>query len=392
MLSLRELHQKVREFFRFLLAQHRTPGRVAWALWFGLVIGCTPLFGVQVFLCIAVAYLLRLNFVIVYAAANISIPPLSPFIGLVAVRLGEYVRLGRWVALSRGDFLSESPFALAKRFFVAWLIGGTLLGAGLGLVVGGLTYVVLKRRQARRASQPLSPAEQQVAAIDAALSRAAHRYDRALPRFRYYARAKYQLDPCYRELLSRIPAGSHTVDLGCGQALLGVALAELGEGRTCLGLDWDAIKLTAAQVAVRGLPACVVQEGDVRGVALPACDVIALCDVLHYYQPEVQGQILQRAVAALRPGGQILLRETDGGGARGAGRTRLFERWMVRLGWNRAPQVYYRALSELRSELEGLGLQVSQQPVAGAMHPGNFLLQARKPEADASPAADATAP
>jgi hypothetical protein len=63
---------------------------------------------------------------------------------------------------------------------------------------------------------------------------------------------------------------------------------------------------------------------------------------------------------------------------------------MVRLGWNRAPQVYYRALGELHAELSSLGLQVSQQPLAGATHPGNFLLQARKPDAAAAAtAADA---
>jgi uncharacterized protein (DUF2062 family)/SAM-dependent methyltransferase len=393
MASLRQLHQKAREFFRFLLAQHRTPGRVAWALGLGLIIGCTPLFGVQVFLCIAVAYLLRLNFVIVYAAANISIPPLAPFIGLSAVRLGELVRQGRWVALARGDFFSMSPFALAKRFFVAWLIGGTLLGAGLGLLVGGLTYVLLRRRQAQHKSQPLSPAEQKEAAIDAALQRAARRYDRALPRYRYYARAKYRLDPCYRELLLRIPAGSHTVDLGCGQALLGVALAELGEGRSSLGIDWDSVKLTAARIATTELAACAILEADVREAALPACDVVALCDVLHYYQPDTQRQILRRAVSALRPGGQLLLRETDGSADSQAGRTRLFERWMVRLGWNRAPQVYYRALHELRDELVALGLSVSQQAAAGATHPGNFLLQGRKPEAaTALPGPAPTAP
>lgn len=393
MASLSDLHRKAREFFRFLLAQHRTPGRVAWALWFGLVIGCTPLFGVQVFLCIAVAYLLRLNFVVVYAAANISIPPLSPFIGLAAVRIGEYVRLGRWVALSRGDFLSLSPFALAKRFFVAWLIGGTLLGAGLGAVVGGLTYVLLKRRQARRAAVPLSPAEQEAAVIDAVLSRAAGRYDAALPRFRYYARAKYRLDPVYRELLSRIPPGVHTVDLGCGQGLLGVALGELGEGRSYLGLDWDGVKLAAARVAVRELPACQLSETDARVAVLPPCDVVVLCDVLHYYQADAQRMLLQRASAALRPGGQILLRETDGGAENGAGRTRFYERALVRLGWNRAPQVHYRPLTELAQELTALGLQVSQHAAFGALHPGNYLLQARKPQvADVAPAGPSEEP
>lgn len=379
MISLRGLHEKARAFFRFLLAQHRTPGRVFWALLFGFVIGCTPLFGVQIFLCIAVAYFLGLNFVIVYGAANISIPPLSPFIGLAAVRIGELVRQGRWVALSRGDFTSMSPFALAKRFFVAWLIGGTILGLLIGLVIGGLTYLILRRRQAAHAHDPIDPAEQAALAIDAALSRAALRYDRAIPRYRFYARMKYRLDPCYRELLSRIPPGSHTVDVGCGQGLLGIALAELGEGRTCRGIDWDAVKVAVAQQAASALPAVQVTQGDARSADLPPCDAIAFVDMLHYYDAETQRGLLARASAALRPGGQILLRETDPERRGGAERTRFFERLMVRLGWNRAPQVYYRPLFELRADLEGHGLTVTQCDVAGSTHPGNVLLQARKP-------------
>lgn len=379
MTALRQIHEKARGFFRFLLAQHRTPGRVFWALLFGFVIGCTPLFGVQIFLCIAIAYLLGLNFVIVYGAANISIPPLSPFIGLAAVRIGELVRQGRWVALSRGDFLSLSPFALAKRFFVAWLIGGTLLGMAIGFVVGGLTYVLLRRRQAAHAQQPLSPEDQAEQAIEEALLRAGRRYRGAIPRYRFYARMKYRLDPVYRALLLRIPPGAHTVDIGCGQGLLGTALAELGEGRSCHGIDWDAVKIAVAQRAAAELPSVRVQAGDAREVALPPCDVVALIDMLHYYDESTQRALLARATAALRPGGQILLRETDP--ERGSERTRFFERLMVRVGWNRAPQVHYRPLPALRADLEALGLAVDQCDVAGSTHPGNVLLQARKPTA-----------
>ena len=376
MIALRTLHEKARAFFRFLLAQHRTPGRVFWALLFGFVIGCTPLFGVQIFLCIAVSYVLGLNFVIVYGAANISIPPLSPFIGLAAVKLGELVRQGRWVALSRGDCLSLSPFALAKRFFVAWLIGGTLLGMAIGFFVGGITYIVLRRRQAAHAQQPLSPEDQVDLDIEAALLRAARRYHRAIPRYRFYARLKYRLDPVYRELLLRIPASTHTVDIGCGQGLLGMALAELGNGRTCHGIDWDAVKVAVAQQAAAALPAVHVQQGDVRKTELPRCDVVALIDMLHYYDAATQRALLSRACEALRPGGQILLRETDP--ERKSQRTRFFERLMVRAGWNRAPEVFYRPLSDLRHDLQQLGLSVEQCDVAGSTHPGNVLLQARK--------------
>ena len=54
--------------------------------------------------------------------------------------------------------------------------------------------------------------------------------------------------------------------------------------------------------------------------------------------------------------------------------TRFVEGWMVRLGWNRAPDVHFRPISELRADLESLGFAVHVDEVAGRLHPGNVLL------------------
>jgi uncharacterized protein (DUF2062 family)/SAM-dependent methyltransferase len=384
---LRRLRAWLREVWQLIWRQHRSPGRVAAALLLGFVVGCTPLFGVQLVLCIALCRVLGLNLPIMYAAANISVPPLVPLIGWASVELGTYVATGHSLSVSRADFARAMLPKTLEVCFWAWLRGGVLLGTALGAVVGGGVYALLRLRHggAQAAPEPAAPGPEPLVptavapAVAAALAAAARRYARAPRRFRYYARAKYRLDPCYKALCARIPAGAEVVDLGCGLGMLAVALAELGGDRRTLGVDWDQDKLAAGKLAAADLPQVTLQRGDLREQPLPACDVITLVDVLHYYDPQVQTQILQRAAAALRPDGQVLIRETDPARRGGARLTRLWERLMVRLGWNRGPSVRYRPLCELHADLQALGLATCQLELAGATHPGNVLVCARKP-------------
>src|SRR5262249_5814956 len=115
-----------------------------------------------------------------------------------------------------------------------------------------------------------------------------------------------------------------------------------------------------------------------RGFALPACDVVTLVDVLHYYDADAQRAILRRAADALRPGGRLLVREADRARTGGARFTRLVERAATRLGWNRGPAIRFRPVEELRADLEALGLRVRADEVAGRLHPGNVLLIAER--------------
>jgi uncharacterized protein (DUF2062 family)/SAM-dependent methyltransferase len=375
---LRRLHERLVAYAKLLLSEHRRPAEVAAAIFLGCVVGCLPLFGFHLFICIGVSRLLRLNLPVLYGAANISVPPLVPFLGWTSVELGERLLQGRFLPLHPAELSRSALPQFIKHFFIAWMLGGALLGAALGLVSGGVVYVLLRRRQRRAtaAESALSSHD----AIDAALRRAALRYKQTPARFRYYAAAKYRMDPCYRALCARTPEGTSVLDLGCGLGMLGVALAEFGGDRRSFGLDWDADKIAAGQKAAAGLPEVTLCHGDLRTAALPPCDVVTLVDVLHYYDAATQSAVLKRAVAALREGGWLFIRETDPERTGGARLTRLFERAMVRLGWNRGPKVHYRPLGELHQELAALGLYTEQLEVAGTTHPGNFLLTAtRKP-------------
>ncbi len=112
-----------------MLRAHVAPPRVAAAVLVGCLVGCTPLFGFHILLCIALAWLLRLNQVIVYGAANLSVPPMIPIIGFSSVQLGERILHGRFLPLTRAAFAGQGARRLAELFFVDWMVGGLVLGA-----------------------------------------------------------------------------------------------------------------------------------------------------------------------------------------------------------------------------------------------------------------------
>ncbi len=352
-------------FFRHLAGEHTQPGRVALGLVVGAMIGCTPLFGLHIVVCIAVAWLLGLNQLIVYGAANLSIPPLVPIVGFVSVQLGERFLHGHWAYVTRAEFHAHAR-ELATRYFVDWMVGGLALGALVGGIGGLVFYLGAVVRIRRR------PGELQWRALIAA---ATERYRGLHPRFYWYARMKYRLDPCYRAVLAEVSPSSFTVDLGTGLGMLPVLLG-LRDQRA-LGVEWDAAKAECGQHAAKNLAGVEIVGGDLRTAPLPACDAVALVDVLHYYDVDVQREILLRCKTALRPDGKLLIREGDGAQKGGAGFTRVIERAMVRLGWNRAPAVRFRPVAELETELQNLGFTVEIKPVAGQLHPGNVLLVAQ---------------
>lgn len=212
--------------------------------------------------------------------------------------------------------------------------------------------------------------------VEQALRAAAARYVGAQPQFRWYALLKYRMDPCYRAIGQRVSKDSLTVDLGTGLGMLPVLLGELGERRRVLGIEWDQERMRCAQHAARGLPGVEVVKGDLHAFPIPACDVITLVDVLHYYEADKQEALLKRCRAALRPGGRLLLREGDGARSGGARWTRIVERCATRLGWNRGPVVRFRPISELRGTLVKLGFQVTESELASRFFPGNVLLVA----------------
>jgi uncharacterized protein len=134
------------------------PWRVALALAVGVFISCTPFWGLQTVVSLAIATIFRLNRAVTVTGAWLNLPWFAPIVYGFALRIGalvmpdlhgadvaEIVELLRMSsALSAADMLD-----LLRSVSLALLIGT----AAVGMVAGALTYVgafvFLKRIRAR---------------------------------------------------------------------------------------------------------------------------------------------------------------------------------------------------------------------------------------------------
>lgn len=214
-----------------------------------------------------------------------------------------------------------------------------------------------------------------------ALRRASRRYHRLFERgSRWlwgYAWSKFRLDPAYIQVAGLIPPESLTLDLGSGLAMLPALLAELGEGRAAVALEWDAAKVEAARRVLAGIPGIQIHQADVFEAAFPACDAVVAMDVLHYFPEGLQDALLRKAMGALRPGGRLILRETESRQG-GSSFTRGLEWLAIHCGWNRGPELHFRSRSQWTSALEALGLARVQVLDSSLVTPGNVLFHGIK--------------
>ena len=135
------------------------PWRVALALAVGVFISCTPFYGLQTLLSLAVATIFRLNRAVTITGAWLNLPWFAPIVYGFALRIGAFVLpdlhgadvaeiaelLQAAPALSMADMLD-----LFRTVSLALLIGT----AAVGIVAGAFTYitafVLLRRRRHSR--------------------------------------------------------------------------------------------------------------------------------------------------------------------------------------------------------------------------------------------------
>lgn len=218
---------------------------------------------------------------------------------------------------------------------------------------------------------------------------------RAAGRFAWhFARGKLRGDPVFAALLAHglLTGRARVLDLGCGRGLLAAwllaAQARSAAGtwprswppapqpRSLLGVEIDPREVQRARAAL-GAQAHIVL-GDIRHVDYAASDAIVMLDVLHYTDYAAQEAALERAHAALAPGGVLLLRIGDAdGGARFALGKAVDRIVLVTRG--RPPELWCRPLREWLALLERLGFRVRTVPMSAGTPFANFLVIAEVP-------------
>ncbi len=119
---------------------------------FGVFMGIIPIWGYQLVSAIFLAHVLKLNKVIVAIAANISLPPIIPFILFVSVKTGELV-LGVKTEL---DFHSDITFEVIKSLLKVYVVGSIVLAILLSVFSGLISLLLLSVYRKNEMPSPYS--------------------------------------------------------------------------------------------------------------------------------------------------------------------------------------------------------------------------------------------
>jgi SAM-dependent methyltransferase len=352
------------------------PGRESAAIGVGVFIGCLPLYGLHLIICILAGRLLRLNRLKLYLAANLSNPFVAPWLLFAEVQAGSWLRRGRFHPVSLEAFDTG-----AVVLGIDLVVGSVAVGTTLGLLAAWGTFAMVRSDPADRPFMEL-------------VRRASDRYAATSITAWEFARGKLRGDPVYRSavtsgLLSRPgrEAPSTLVDVGCGQGLMLALLAELrravrrGEWQGAdapffdrlIGIELRPNVAAIARAALAGEADIVAN--DVRKESLPPADVVLLFDVLHLMPGADQEALLAVLARALEPGGVMLIREADASAGWRFTAVRLGNR-VKALAVRRWRQTFhFRSRTEWLATFDALGLHADVRPMGAGTPFGNVLFR-----------------
>jgi len=209
-----------------------------------------------------------------------------------------------------------------------------------------------------------------------------------------FARNKLRFDPVFFTLLQRgcLPDRGTLLDLGCGQGLLLALLVAARDQFRCgqwppawpppplnlilQGIELDPDRASLAQRVL--VNQAQVTRHDIRDAVFPPCSAVVLLDVLMYLEERDQLRVLEKAAAALGPGGLLLVREADAGAGFAFRVTRWSERLLEILRGRLRDRLHYRSAIQWAGLLESLGFSVGVESMSAGTPFANMLFVARK--------------
>jgi glycosyltransferase involved in cell wall biosynthesis len=142
--------KNIAHFFRTqFLNSDESIARKAAAVAFGVFMGIIPIWGYQLMSALILAHFLKLNKAIVGVAANISIPPMIPFLLYGSLKTGQFVLQKD---LSDNIFNNDITFETIKQHLFEYVIGSCVFAVVMATLLGGVTYLILKAKEKKASS------------------------------------------------------------------------------------------------------------------------------------------------------------------------------------------------------------------------------------------------
>lgn len=351
----------LRELLYRLRTEGDTPARQAGAVALGVLIGCSPFYGLHLALCIVLARLFGLNRGLTYLAAHVSLPVFMPFLIFAEIQAGRWLRGGGRLPLRPSELRQLDPW----QFGADLLLGSLVAGAALAVPLALLAWrAALARRRAP--------------AVHALIEETARRYLESGMFDWEFVRGKLRHDPVYLQLLRRglLPDEGLLLDLGCGRGILLALLVRERPGLELHGIESSPKAVAAARIALGDQAR--IELADLRDASFPTASAVVLLDVLHYLPAAAQEELLDRVAAAAEPGGRLLIRDADAAGGWRFTATRIQERAcaLARRHWRQ--RFHYRSAAEWRRLLEARGFLAEAEPMGEGTPYANVLLSAKK--------------
>lgn len=120
-----------------------TPREIAAGIALGTFVGILPFLGFHTLMAVGLAYLLRLNVVIVFLGANISNPITFPFILFISAQIGSLVLQGTFL-----DLQYTADIGIIKQYVVPTILGSIILGFAVSIAVYFITLRFARRFKA----------------------------------------------------------------------------------------------------------------------------------------------------------------------------------------------------------------------------------------------------
>ena len=184
----------------------------------------------------------------------------------------------------------------------------------------------------------------------------------------------------FAAVTAALPRAGHIVEIGCGHGLFSAYAALDAPERTVVGVDIDADKIGHAQTAAARTERLTFRVAPSGAVPDGPWDAAVFVDVLYLLPATEQRRLISEAVAALAPGGVVVIKEMGTEPA-----------WKVR--WNTAQETIsvkvlriteggsfdFVAPDVMAGWLGELGLEVELRRLdRGRVHPHHLLVGRRR--------------